>query len=138
MRSLYVVLLLLSSQHLPAQETGGDPETGAGLYLRFACYNCHGYNGTGTPPLSGGARGALSSEQLFLTYLRLRADQNPVNPSRSMPNYSAATLSDEQARDIYAYLLTLDDEAPELEEIPAFVEILESAERRTGDDTEQR
>jgi mono/diheme cytochrome c family protein len=60
----------------------------------------------------------MSSEQLFLTFLRLRAEQNPVNPKNAMPNYSANTLSDEQALDIYAYIKSLRDDPPALADNP--------------------
>ena len=128
MATLRFILLLLLAHTAGAQEASSTVESGEQLYLQFACYSCHGYNGTGTPPLSKEASGVLSSEQLFLTYLRLRADQKPVNPSRSMPHYSVQTLSDQQALDIYAYLVSLDDETPELDDIPAFMEIIEAAE----------
>ena len=128
MATLRFILLLLVAHTVGAQESSDTVGRGEQLYLQYACYSCHGYNGTGTPPLSREASGVRSNEQLFLTYLRLRADQKPVNPSRSMPHYSVETLSDQQALDIYAYLVSLNDETPELEEIPAFMEIIEAAE----------
>ena len=111
-----------------ADEVTGNAERGAALYVEFACYSCHGYNATGYTPLSGKTSGIMDSEALFLTYLRLRADQNPINPSRDMPNYSEISLSDEQALDIYAYIVSLEDDPPQVSDIPAFVEILESAD----------
>ena len=81
-------------------------------------------------PLVGDASGIMNSEQLFLTYLRLRADQNPVNPKNSMPNYAVSTLSDEQAVDIYAYLRSLNDDPPELADNPVMQEMLDAAKAR--------
>ena len=112
---LFVILLL---QDAYAQDPGGDVEKGEQLYYDFACYSCHGYNATMRVPLVGDASGIMSNEQVFLTYLRLRADQNPVNPKNAMPNYAASTLSDEQALDIYAYIQSVKDESPEIEDNP--------------------
>ena len=130
-------LLLLVCVTVQAQDDTVSAETGKALYLDYACYSCHGYNGTGRTPLDATTSGILSSETLFLRYLRLRADQNPVNPKNTMPNYSANTLSDDQARDIYAYLVSLRDEPPALEDIAVMQQIIESAERSSDvDDVE--
>ena len=112
------------------RDVSGDVEEGGRLYYNFACYSCHGYNATMRVPLVGDASGIMNSEQLFLTYLRLRADQNPVNPKNSMPNYAASTLSDEQALDIYAYLRSLNDVPPELADNPVMQDMLDAAKAR--------
>ena len=125
---------LLLAVWLAAPAFAGNAEKGATLYYDFACYSCHGYDGTGRVPLANDASGVMVNEQVFLTYMRLRADQNPVNPKNSMPNYADSTLSDEQALDIYAYIKTLRDDPPALEDIPAFVEILESAKQKNEDE----
>lgn len=130
-----LVFLLALSQAVIAQGASGDAESGKQLYYDFACYSCHGYNATMRVPLIGDKSGIMSDEQLFLNYLRLRADQNPVNPKNTMPNYAADTLSDEQALDIYAYISSLEDDSPALEEIAVFTEILESAKQRSGNET---
>ena len=131
LRLLFVIGLL---QNTHAQDLGGDVEKGEQLYYNFACYSCHGYNATMRVPLVGNASGIMSSEQVFLTYLRLRADQNPINPKNAMPNYAASTLSDEQALDIYAYIKALKDESPEVDDTPVMQEILEAARARTPGD----
>ena len=124
---LFVIGLL---QNTHAQDLSGDIEKGEQLYYNFACYSCHGYNATMRVPLVGDASGIMSSEQVFLTYLRLRADQNPINPKNAMPNYAASTLSDEQALAIYAYIKSVKDESPEVEDNPVMQEILEAAKAR--------
>lgn len=129
------VILFALSQAVIAQGASGDAEKGKQLYYDFACYSCHGYNAATRVPLVGDRSGIMSDEQLFLDYLRLRADKNPVNPTNTMPNYAAATLSDEQALDIYAYIRSLKDDSPELEDIPVFVEILESARQRSDNES---
>ena len=132
MQSLRLILILGLVLPAHAQDISGDAQQGTELYYDFACYSCHGYNATMRVPLVGDASGIMSSEAVFLKYLRLRAEQNPTNPKNSMPNYSADTLSDEQARDIYAYINSLVDDPPNLEDIPVFVEMLESAKQRNG------
>ncbi len=129
-----IIFLLVLSQGAIAQGTSGDAGKGEQLYYDFACYSCHGYNATMRVPLVGDKSGIMADEQLFLTYLRLRADQNPVNPKNTMPNYDVNVLSDEQALDIFAYIRSLKGESPELEDIPVFVEILESAKRGTDEE----
>ena len=37
--------------------------------------------------------GFLLNEQTFIIYLRLRAEQNPILPSETMPNYPGKTPS---------------------------------------------
>ncbi len=130
MKILHLILVLVLMQQAHAQDLSGDVEEGGLLYYNFACYSCHGYNATMRVPLVGDASGIMNSEQLFLTYLRLRADQNPVNPKNSMPNYAATTLSDEQALDIYAYLKSLNDDPPELADNPVMQEMLDAAKAR--------
>ena len=60
--------------------------------------------------------------------MRARADQNPLFPTQSMPNYSADGLSDENAKDIYAYIRTFKDEPPAVNDIPVLKGILDDAE----------
>ncbi len=134
MKILRILLVIGLLQNTHAQNLSGDTEKGEQLYYHFACYSCHGYNATMRVPLVGDASGIMSSEQVFLTYLRLRADQNPTNPKYAMPNYAASTLSDEQALDIYAYIKSLKDESPEVEDNPVMQEILEAAKARTPGD----
>ncbi len=127
MQSLRLILILGLVLPVHAQDISGDAQQGTELYYDFACYSCHGYNATMRVPLVGDASGIMSSEAVFLNYLRLRAEQNPTNPKNSMPNYSADTLSDEQARDIYAYIVSLVDDSPEVADNPIMQEMLEAA-----------
>ena len=106
----------------------GDEKTGKELYFEHACYACHGYNGIGRKNLANDVSGIMVSEDVFIIYLRARASQNPEVPTQSMPNYSEAILSDEDARDLYAYIRTFRDEPPEIDKIPSLRSILESAE----------
>jgi len=132
MKSLRILLILGLLQPVFAQDGSGNTEQGAGLFYDFGCYGCHGYNATMRVPLVGDASGIMSSEALFLNYLRLRADQNPTNPKNAMPNYSASTLSNEQARDIYAYIRSIDDDPPEVADIAVMQEMLDAAKDRAS------
>lgn len=105
----------------------GDVEAGKKGYFDQGCYSCHGYNGTGRQPLVDGVSGIMTNEDLFVRFLRLRGEQNPLPPSNSMPSYSEDVLPDEAARDIYAYINSLSDDPPPVEDIDVFVELLESA-----------
>jgi hypothetical protein len=69
----------------------------------------------------------MVNEQVYLAYLRGRADQNPLFPTQSMPNYAEGSLPDDEALDIYAYIRTFRDDPPEVEDIPVLRDILEDA-----------
>jgi cytochrome c553 len=108
----------------------GNATNGKQLYYDHACYSCHGYNGeTGARAFVPNWPGVLTTEASFLAFLRLRADVAPEQPSTNMPNYPAASLSDTQARDIYAYIRSFKSDPPLLEKIPTMTRILERAQR---------
>jgi cytochrome c1 len=69
----------------------------------------------------------LANEETFVLFLRQRADQAPLLPSTSMPNYPVNALSDREAKDIYAFIRSLKLDAPAIEDVPALKTILESA-----------
>ena len=131
-----MTLVLLSSVLLLASAVAqvqfgpitGNADKGQQLYYDYGCFGCHGFNGIGRQNLANDVSGIMFNETVFLTYLRARADQNPLFPTQSMPNYSAVSLSDENAKHIYAYIRTFKDTPPELDDIPALKEILEDAE----------
>ncbi|HEX6993548.1 MAG TPA: c-type cytochrome [Gammaproteobacteria bacterium] len=107
-----------------------DPAIGKRLYYEHGCYGCHGFNGeTGARDLVGTNSPIVADEQTFITFLRLRADQAPLLPSTRMPNYPVESLSDEDARHIYAYISSFELDAPEIDDVPVFKQILESAAR---------
>ena len=107
---------------------GGDATGGKEAYYAHGCYGCHGYNGeTGWRDLVGTNSPLVANEDTFLLYLRARTDYTPLVPSTRMPAYPESALSDVDARDIYAYIQTFELSAPDVEDIPAFQVILESA-----------
>ena len=81
----------------------GNAVTGKKLYYDHACYSCHGFNGeTGARPFVPNWPANLATEGSFTAFLRGRANLSPVQPSTAMPNYPVQSVSDAQARDIYA------------------------------------
>ncbi len=111
-----------------AQPAPGNERTGQQLYFDHGCYACHGYTGeTGARVLIGS--GILSSEELFITYLRLRSELNPITPQETMPNFSQESLGDADARKLYAYVKGFKSNAPPMENIPTFKAILDAAAR---------
>ena len=125
--ALIAALQVVGAQ-TPESGAAGNAIAGQQLYFDHACYGCHGYTGeTGVRALIGS--GFLQSEEIFRTYLRLRAEQNPTLPSTQMPNYPEESLSNEEVSDLYAYLRTFKSNAPDLEDIPVLNAIIEAASR---------
>ncbi len=113
----------------PTSPVSGNAATGKGLYFTNGCYACHGYNGeTGARPFVG-RWGNLATEQGFIMFLRGRANVAPVPPSTSMPNFAEASVSDKQAKDIYAYIRTFKSSAPELKDIPTLNAIVAASKQ---------
>ncbi len=113
----------------PTSPVTGNAATGKGLYFTYGCYACHGYNGeTGARPFVG-RWGNLATEQGFITFLRGRANVAPVPPSTSMPNFGEGSMSDRQAKDIYAYIRTFKSSAPELKDIPTLNAIVAASKQ---------
>jgi mono/diheme cytochrome c family protein len=113
----------------PTSPVTGNAATGKGLYFTYGCYACHGYNGeTGARPFVG-RWGNLATEQGFIMFLRGRANVAPVPPSTSMPNFGEGSLSDRQAKDIYAYIRTFKSSAPELKDIPTLNAIVAASKQ---------
>ena len=80
------------------------------------CFACHGYDGqTGSPRLVPMAR----SEDVFLAYVRKPATQG-------MPSFAA--VSEQQLRDVYAYIRSIPQAAPSPDSVPLIKGIID---RRT-------
>jgi mono/diheme cytochrome c family protein len=99
-----------ATQAAPAQTpaTTGNAARGKQLYLDYSCYACHGYNAQ-----TGNGQRLLPprlTQQVFTLYIR-------APRTRQMPAYSTKLLSDAEAADIYAYILSLPRE-PELKDVP--------------------
>ncbi len=131
MKILRLLLLFGLLSQVQAQGVRGDVQKGKLDYYDFGCYGCHGYSAKYRVPLVGDASGVMGDESVFLTYLRLRSEQNPINPANRMPNYDASTLSDEQALNIYAYIKSINDDPPEIVDVAAMKEMLDAAKARS-------
>jgi mono/diheme cytochrome c family protein len=114
----------------PTSPVTGNAATGKGLYYSYGCYACHGYNGETGARAFVGNWGNLGTEDRFIAFLRGRANVAPITPATSMPNFGEGTLSDKQAKDVYAWIRTFKSTAPELKDIPTLNAIVESARQK--------
>jgi len=113
----------------PTSPVSGSAAAGKQLYFAYTCYGCHGFNGETGRAFVGNWSSNLASEENFIRFLRGRANVAPATPSTSMPNFAENTMSDKQAKDIYAYIRTFKSNAPELKDIPTLNAIIKSASR---------
>jgi cytochrome c len=97
-----------------APRPGGDPERGRAAIAQYGCGSCHsipgvsGANGRVAPPLDSFARRTYVGGEVPNTPENLvRWIENPqsIEPRTAMP---ALGIGDQQARDIAAYLYTLE------------------------------
>lgn len=108
----------------------GNATAGKKLYYDHACYSCHGFNGeTGARPFVPNWPANLATDRSFIAFLRGRANLSPVQPSTAMPNYPVESLSDAQARDLYAYIRSFKSAPPPVDKIPVLNQILAAAKR---------
>jgi mono/diheme cytochrome c family protein len=112
----------------PTSPVTGNAVAGKQLYFDYSCYACHGYNGE-TGRAFVGNWGNLQAEAGFIAFLRLRGDRASTTPATSMPNFPETSLSDKQAKDIYAYIRTFKSNSPEVKDIPALNTIVGAASR---------
>jgi mono/diheme cytochrome c family protein len=119
----------VSNNPPPTSLVTGNAANGKGLYFSYGCYACHGYNGETGARSFVGRWGNLATEETFLRFLRGRANVAPLTPSTSMPNFGESSLSDKQAKDIYAYIRTFKSSAPDLKDIPVLNAIVDAAKQ---------
>lgn len=119
----------LPNNPAPTSPVTGNATAGKGLYYSYGCYACHGYNGETGARAFVGRWGNLQTEQQFITFLRGRANVAPLPPSTSMPNFGEQSMSDKQAKDIYAYIRTFKSSAPPLKDISTLNAIVEAAKQ---------
>ena len=113
----------------PTSPVSGNAVEGKKLYYGYSCYACHGYNGETGARQFVGRWGNLATEPGFIAFLRARANVAPPAPNTGMPNFPESSLSDKQAKDIYAYIRTFKSNAPELKDIPLLNQIVAAASR---------
>lgn len=120
-------LALLGYAAEPGSQSG-DPARGKQLYYAHGCYGCHGFNGeTGVRNLVGTGSPIIQDRNTFIAFLRLRGNVTPMVPSAAMPSFPSSTLSDAQARDIFAYVRTFVLHSPDPRQISTLQKIIDSA-----------
>ncbi len=93
---------MLGAASVGAQDTpAGDAAHGRVVFLKEACFTCHGRSGQGGA--YNGPAPILAQTALPLEGFRAQI-RNPVN---DMPAYSDAVLSDKDIVDIYAFVKSL-------------------------------
>jgi mono/diheme cytochrome c family protein len=113
----------------PTSPVTGNATSGKALYFSYTCYGCHGFNGETGRAFVGNWGVTLATEENFIRFLRARQNVAPILPSTAMPSYPENTLSDRQAKDIYAYIRTFKSNAPPFENISVLNEIVKAASR---------
>ena len=135
--AMSIVLLLFAisanaqrgNSQAPTSPITGAATNGKALFYSYSCYACHGYNGETGRAFVGNWSTNLASEENFIRFLRGRANVAPMAPSTSMPNFAENTMSDKQAKDIYAYIRTFKSAQPDLKNIPLLNQIVEDASK---------
>jgi mono/diheme cytochrome c family protein len=91
----------------PAQE--GDAARGRELYVRIGCYQCHGFDGQGA---------AATGPRLAPNPIAFNRFMGIVyDPIDLMPRYPREYVSEDDVRDIYAYLQSI-PRPPDVADIP--------------------
>jgi mono/diheme cytochrome c family protein len=105
------VLWAQAPAQTPVAETAprGNAENGKKSYVKYGCYQCHGYlahGGAGGDSLRGGPRIAPQPQPYpsFSKYVR--------QPTEQMPPYTVKILPDSDLADIYAWLLEIPQPPP--------------------------
>ena len=113
----------------PTSPVTGSAANGRAFFYSYSCYACHGYNGETGRAFVGNWSSNLATEENFIRFLRGRANVAPLPPSTAMPNFAENTMSDKQAKDIYAYIRTFKNAQPDLKNIPLLNQIVEDASK---------
>ena len=117
--ALFVLVFATSAmaqnqQAAPLAAPTGNAQRGKTLFeSSLRCYACHGFDGqTGSPRLVPMAR----AEDVFLAYVRKPATQG-------MPSFVAQPEAD--LRDVYAYIRSIPQAAPNPDSVPLIKGILD-------------
>ena len=116
-----VLAAVSGSTALAAEETG-SAEHGRELFIRNGCFACHGYEGQG-----GSYTGVRLAPdplpwQAIAAFIRNPRGLNPPYlawPFNVMPPFTSKMVSDQDVRDIYAYLKTVPGPT-DLKNVPTF------------------
>lgn len=143
-----LVLVAASMGGVQARDGGGDPANvqaapaaqaatlapgnatnGKTLFTAHQCWACHGYNGeTGTRLLQedGTFIPRLLTVRGFISFIRAPrpSEAPPTGSSLSMPSYGVASLPDQQAADLFAYIKTFKPTQPAVKDIPLLSQMI--------------
>lgn len=105
-----VCLIWAASAFAQSADTGRTVSGKTLFNDKFMCYTCHGYSGQN----GSGARlvPMKMAQAAFIAYVR-----NPPAPNR-MPSFSAKVMTDAELADVYAYIKSLPDSAPDPKTVP--------------------
>jgi mono/diheme cytochrome c family protein len=107
---VYAFLQTLKPPAKQESTTAANPGNGQRLFVKYGCYECHGYLGQGSTS-TGGTR--LGPPQIplsaFVSYVR--------EPTGQMPPYTAQVISNEDLAEIYNFLKSIPSPPP-LKSIP--------------------
>jgi len=97
MKKALLLVLTLTAMAAAQPAPAGNADNGKRLFERDGCYECHGHAGQGGRDGPRIAATSLSAQSL-IRYVR--------RPLGAMPAFTAKVLSDQELRDIHAYLKT--------------------------------
>ena len=92
--ALISLTVVVAAQNAPA----GNTDKGKQLFMKQNCYYCHGTAGQGTRDGARLAATAMTADGL-IRYVR--------KPAGAMPAYTEKLISDQELRDIHAFLKAL-------------------------------
>jgi mono/diheme cytochrome c family protein len=97
-RNLILLALLAAAWAAAQSPASGNADNGKRQFVKLGCYTCHGYQGQG-----GGAGAKLAphpiSATALIAYVR--------HPAGTMPPFTKKVVSDEDLKDIQAYLASI-------------------------------
>jgi mono/diheme cytochrome c family protein len=91
-----------AADQVPATPASGNVQQGKELYLKYNCYACHGTEGHGG---AGPRIIARATPDSLIRYVRKPTGGN-------MPPYTSTVISEQELRDIHAYLRSVPPSPP--------------------------
>jgi mono/diheme cytochrome c family protein len=112
---ILITLFFTTAAAAQQNSAAGNPVHGKALFTKIGCFQCHGYAG------QGGRAGARIVPMAFEAQDMIRYVRRPPG---EMPAYTEKVASDEELRDIWAYLKSFPP-AKSAKEIPLLNKIKE-------------
>ncbi|MEQ1883883.1 MAG: cytochrome c [Bryobacteraceae bacterium] len=103
-----LVALFAGSAFAQNAAPAGDVTKGKAAWIKYNCYSCHGYDG------HGGAGVKVAPKPIAVTAF-IAFVRHP--PASTMPTFTAKVVSDQDLRDMWAYLNTI-PAPPAVKDIP--------------------